>query len=89
MFVFFFGSRGFLFLCLTFPEAFRDEMRPVTGRKRFTDVWPESRRRLRRIPHLGLGERASLLEKGVVGIRADGLPLWCLRWYETKEGWHE
>jgi len=42
MLVFFFGSRGFLFLCLTFPEEFREEMRPVSGRKRFTDMWPES-----------------------------------------------
>lgn len=64
-------------------------MRPVSGRRSFTHVWPESRRRLRRIPHLGLGERASLLEKGVVGIRADGLPFWRLRRYDSKEGWHE
>lgn len=34
MFIFFFGPRGFL--CLTFPEAFRDKMSPVSGRKMFT-----------------------------------------------------
>lgn len=89
MLVFFFGSRGFLFICLTFPETFRDEMRPVSGRRRLTDVWPESWRRLKRIPCLGLGERSSLLEKGLICLRADGLPFWCCRWYETKVGWHE